>query len=1588
LIVAVILVVLLLIGLLRLPAVQNAVKDQALRMLSDRYDAQWSIGDVSIDFFDEVLAHDILLLDQQGDTLLLADRLAIDIGLFSLLRREINLEEVTIDHLVSHIYTLDRETYNFSFLISEAVGSQSPTSSRSSWDISLGTVLLDIERVRYDSDSMRVALQQGSLEADVDVLDLSSKRLDLHKVDLRDLAIQATVVSAAPSSDDSEGFALPMSPWCVGSDQILLASIPASVVIDSTLHSVNLQNLNTSQVSYCGQKLTTNLDRLTASYNDEVALQEASLYLTIDSSAVLVDGLSARTANDRIKADRLSLDLRTNRLQSDKIDGHVSSGMLARLQDFLPDRIKLLPGANLDVKANSITRRRNSVRVKGLQASYADAIKIAGDATYREGAKPPTFDLSLTQLQVSLPRLRDLVPDLELPSVIDTLQMITVIGRVAGSLDAMVIREVKVTADDVVYIAADGTVAYGQETEILAYGLDSLTARVDVRHFPALAPEGLAWDSLAIVSYDGQVEGNSTDLSIDGTILTGVGKAIADMQLGNLDKEVGYRGAVELVGVDLGTLLRNDSLGRVSLNLDIDGRGSTLDSVQGSIAGAVSSIVYNGYDYQDISVDITGNQGRIAGQVLLDDDYVQLSYDGVVDLTGDQTTLDFALTLDTLALLPLGITDHDLRISGSVVSNIRLPMSTSDLSNLTINDLYMSEGERTFHEDSLHLAVATDGSRTDLTIDSDAMTLSASGDYYVQDIVADIERLLAYHMGVDTLALPPADHNISFTGQIRTLQFLDILLPTSSIQAGRIDIDLAADFAALSVVGSITADTMKAGAALLPKVALTLATEEDLIIDLKVEESRFGSIAVPLIQVDNRINRGTIDTDFLATDRDDLPKLKFYLQSMSNSDHWSVSLDDSLVVNTKDWTVNPSNALRWYEDYFTIDDLEMTDAREYMRLETVGDRGQDLELDFKNFEIGQFVTFLTGEESLWRGQLSGDIDVRAVQDDPYALVNVEVEDIVYDSTVVGNLTVEAGDNPATGVVTTALNLTGLTNAMQGDGTYDNKTGEVALNLDVASLEMRLLDPFLSEVIADSKGLLSGEVALSGSLEQPTITGEVVLDEVITTIVLTQARYAIDEQTITFDNESIDIGSVDLYDDQNQAAALSGKIYHDFLQDFYLDLQLDAEQFTFLNTTNADNPVFYGKLNLAAAGSIVGPVDLLQVDVKAKTLPTTAVTISPFSAEQYLLEEDFVAYGKPQDFEDKTSDYLLKLARAYPFKVNLLLDAADEAIVNFVIDPLSGDKIRAQGSGDLRIKLDPDGQQEIFGTYVVSDGAYSFSYGDFVNKDFGVRPGGTIRFNGDPLGAQLDIKAVYEVYTTTYELIKNEVVLDDSELSAAQDRTKVNVLLGLTGTLTAPEIDLDIEMPGLQSGNRITSIDRKLAALRSSPDELNNQVFGLLLFNSFVTTNSGASGFNTLGSNVALSSISNLISSQLNRLASDAIKGLDVSVDVNSYDSRYANDGVGGNVTEVGLQVSKQLFNDRLSLAAGGNVDIEGGDGASTYSNFIGDFVLEYRLTDDGRYRLRVFSKSDYDRLLNENTARNGVSIFFNKSFDAKVNDKQ
>ena len=83
-----------------------------------------------------------------------------------------------------------------------------------------------------------------------------------------------------------------------------------------------------------------------------------------------------------------------------------------------------------------------------------------------------------------------------------------------------------------------------------------------------------------------------------------------------------------------------------------------------------------------------------------------------------------------------------------------------------------------------------------------------------------------------------------------------------------------------------------------------------------------------------------------------------------------------------------------------------------------------------------------------------------------------------------------------------------------------------------------------------------------------------------------------------------------------------------------------------------------------------------------------------------------------------------------------------------------------------------------------------------------------------------------------------------------------------------------------------------------------------------------------------------------------------------------------------IGIKKQLFNERLTVQVGGIVDVEGEKAKANSSNDItSDVVVEYKLTNDGRYRLKGFRHNQYEGAIEGQLVETGAGVLFVRDFN-------
>ena len=155
--------------------------------------------------------------------------------------------------------------------------------------------------------------------------------------------------------------------------------------------------------------------------------------------------------------------------------------------------------------------------------------------------------------------------------------------------------------------------------------------------------------------------------------------------------------------------------------------------------------------------------------------------------------------------------------------------------------------------------------------------------------------------------------------------------------------------------------------------------------------------------------------------------------------------------------------------------------------------------------------------------------------------------------------------------------------------------------------------------------------------------------------------------------------------------------------------------------------------------------------------------------------------------------------------------------------------------------------------------------------------------------------------------------------------------------------------------------------------MNRQVFSLLILNSFVTPFSiaGNSGGPTVGS-VAGSNTSEFISNQFSNLLKNISDDFDVGVNYRPGDEISKD--------ELELALSTQLFNDKLSID--GNVG-RNTPNSQNPNNFVGDVNIDYKLTSDGKLRVKAFNRANnVNQAFASGPYTQGVGLFYREEFNS------
>ena len=762
-------------------------------------------------------------------------------------------------------------------------------------------------------------------------------------------------------------------------------------------------------------------------------------------------------------------------------------------------------------------------------------------------------------------------------------------------------------------------------------------------------------------------------------------------------------------------------------------------------------------------------------------------------------------------------------------------------------------------------------------------------------------------------------------------------------------------------------------------------TADSLHADVSVDGIKTASTQLYKTAINASLANNELNAD--VDSRDNKGNIQYSLGALLQQvgEGFKVSLKPDLILDRSKWNVSQGNSIQYDSTGIIVNNFSLSQGNQSININSTAQSATaPIKVDLKNFEIATITKLAHQDSLLASGTINGTAEITNPTTNMVFTSDLTVSNLTYKLDTIGNVAIKV-DNQTANAYNADVAITGNNNDVHLTGKYYTGEGRMDLNLIMNKLNLAIIKPFAAGQLDDIQGLLKGNVSIKGTTDKPAIDGSFNFVNASIVPTVSGERFTIPNDAINVNSKGIHFRRFVLLDSSGNKAVLNGDVLTQDFKTYRFDLTLRANDFTVVDVPQSTDRLFYGKLNIDADASIKG--DMLSPavtgDLRINKI-TDFVLILPQTDPEVVSRNGVVNFvDKDNPTDTITKNYAMDSAAISTLTgidVNANIETDSAAKFTVIIDERNGDALTLKGKADLNGGIDKSGKVTLTGSYLLQSGSYNLSL-SLLKRQFLIQQGSTITWTGDPAAANIDVTAVYVANTASIDLMQSSLAgRSTEEVTRYKEKLPFQVTLHMTGELLKPIITFDITLPDREA-TEWSDVDTKLQQLRGDESELNKQVFALLLLGRFVQENpfvSSAGGTGIEGEIRA--SASRILTDQLNNLAGSLIKGVDINFGVTSG-TDYST-GTAENRTDLNVTVSKKLLNDRLRVNVGSNFELEGPSNSNqSASNPAGDVSVDYQLTKDGRYLIRVYRLNEYESVIDGQVIETGMSFILTFDYD-------
>ncbi len=1595
-----ILLFLLISVLLALPPVQKQIIKRGVTWFNSKTGGQLTVDGIDLRLPWYLALENVALYDDKSQLVVKFDELKTSIGWRAILSNTIRIDKLELYGLSANIYCESSNgKWNYDF-ITDAFASNAEvdtTITASTWDFSVGKVRIGESEIHYYDCVSRdsIALKIGSFDTYLNEFSISNMTFDAEHLALKDAACfvqmptQAEQDIKVPSSADDESSPMPqIGLGNLNLEQIAFAfSDPnAGIQFDLKLQQFSAQpeELNLNEDRYFVKQILLDGGSISVSTTgpnkDEEPATDLDLFLPVIAGIeifkiqefdVSISQIDAQLNTSRTIIEHINIDARDIAANPEKYSFTLASAAL----DFqgLPALSNLSCALSLDDESLSLKEIDLSLGSSALMGSihvaYANIDTFLSTYAIKNAiAELPLIlvdpaDLSMLYHYIEMDEEARMLP----------LHPLSASLSLTGNAGKLNVNSFKAsTGQTSLSLTGVSTGKEWSEQRIQLSTLDLSISRTDLLPFLPAGTDTEVYPEQ--VKFKGHAFASGKNSALTGSLQSEYGALHVQASAGGWNSDtINATAHIYSDELNLSKYAGGENL-RLCFSADFKGKDLTGDSLEFSAVVEAQELYYQEALITGIYAEMEAKNNRYDFLLEITDP------NAVVALKGDLIVEDSLINLHTEGLVSgfdfqsLKFTDYDLRLkthfdldytsAPHLQSGTMLIDGTTAVKNGERFDITPIEASLSLGLDSTLIKINSEyvnlnlesnmaldsitGAFTDLTEREKARTKNAA-DYLELDFTMNNSEILRKLILEDLETFEPSFAKASYSAIDRKL--------TASASFPQIDysgisvhnLELEIDGSNGILVGQLSAGRIGLDSMYISSPALHLAYN----------------------------NPGSLYTLSIGNPDSLLYKIGAEVNYQQDSQSWLVTPIDTFTLNTETWKTDPEAEIEISKTDVSIHSFAVLQGEKWISINKAPGDGT-LEVGAKNFELQQISALISGGEDLLGGLLSGTV---VVQEDGTFTGNGSVKELIIRGTEFGNLNWDAVTNKENYTVKAIL-TGGALEAKVNGVLLPVKEGSTGLDLqvDMTEMDVSLLSSLAPSLIAKSSGDLQASLHIGGTTAEPSLVGNASFSNILLELEGNSAYYSIPKGTVKLEPETIMFPSLTVVDSIGNKLTADGSITHSYFQDMVYDITVKSDNFTLMDLRPGDDPNLQGKLIVSSDISIKGP--------QLNPAIVSSITLQNGSDITYVIPES--------EYADFQSDDLVEWVEFNPIAGTGILsrEKSEEEIAatastkldlrgfvnidpatNFkiVIDPLAGDYLKVKGGGKLALSYDPSGRVNIGGTYEIVSGEYLMTFYNLASRKFTLVEGSKITWNGDPYSADLDIKARYSTKATLSSMMGTQAAGND----AMRQQVSWDIIMNLSGGIDAPEISFEIAIDPDQRGIMGGVVDSKLAQINANENELNKQVFALLIFNTFINESSGQESA-YLVANQARNSASQILTQQLNQIGDGLIGGVELNFDLQSYSAQ-----TGGGETDLSVDLSKSLFDDRVVVTVGSTMVLESSSAASANENqqFMTNVVVEYKITPDGRYRFKAYSKTDLEDIVVGRINRTGVGVLFRREFD-------